>query len=135
MSLRMVDVSASQVPPSIGRMLPRNLAERHLVVPIALEDDRLVAAFADPTNVIALDDLKLYTGVTDIEVVVAVEGQVRDAIANAWAMSSDSAAMESMLDEFDDCAGRRPDRRLRRRLSDSQARRRDRRRRGPQPRQ
>jgi type IV pilus assembly protein PilB len=102
MSLRMVDVSASQVPPSIGRMLPRNLAERHLVVPIALEDDRLVAAFADPTNVIALDDLKLYTGVTDIEVVVAVEGQVRDAIANAWAMSSDSAAMQSMLDEFDD---------------------------------
>jgi type IV pilus assembly protein PilB len=87
MSLRMIDVSSTAVPPNVGRMLPRNLAERHLVVPISLEGDKLVAAFADPTNVIALDDLKLYTGVTDIEVVVAVESQVRETIANAWAMS------------------------------------------------
>jgi type IV pilus assembly protein PilB len=104
MSLRMVDVSASAVRPEVGRMLPRNLAERHLVVPIEMKGQQLVAAFADPTNVIALDDLKLYTGVTDIEVVVAVEGQVRDVIGNCWAVTADSVAMASMLEEFDDAA-------------------------------
>jgi type IV pilus assembly protein PilB len=102
MSLRLVDLGAVTVPVDIARLLPRKLAERHLVMPIQYDGERLVAAFADPTNVIALDDVKLYTGVTDIEVVVAVESQVRDAIGRAWAVTSDSAAMATMLEEFDE---------------------------------
>jgi type IV pilus assembly protein PilB len=102
MSLRMLDLNLFDMPVEVGRMLPRAVAERHLVIPVQMEGQRLVAAFADPTNVVALDDLKAHTGLTDIEVVVAVEGQVRDAISRAWALSSDSAAMATMLEDLDE---------------------------------
>jgi type IV pilus assembly protein PilB len=102
MSLRMVDLGGMETQVDVGRMLPRPLAERHLVLPISVEDGRLIAAFADPTNVIALDDLRAHSGLSDIEVVVAVEGQVRDAIGRTWALSADSAAMATMLENLDE---------------------------------
>jgi type IV pilus assembly protein PilB len=100
MSLRMVDLSSMDAQIDVGRMLPRPLAERHLVLPISVDGGRLIAAFADPTNVIALDDLRAHSGLSDIEVVVAVESQVRDAIARTWALSADSAAMATMLEDL-----------------------------------
>jgi type IV pilus assembly protein PilB len=102
LSLRMVDLNTIQIPVAVGRMLPKALAERHLVIPIELDGDHLIAAFADPTNVIALDDLKAHTGLTDVEVAVAVDGQIRDAIGTAWALSSDSAAVATMLEDLDE---------------------------------
>jgi type IV pilus assembly protein PilB len=101
MSLRMIDLNAIVMKPDVSRLLPRVIAERHLVVPIEVDGDRLVTAFADPTNVIALDDVRAHTGFADIEVVVAVESQVRDAISRIWALSSDSAAMATILEDLD----------------------------------
>jgi type IV pilus assembly protein PilB len=102
MSLRMVDLNTMGVPVDIGRLLPKVIEERHLVVPVQINGERLVAAFADPTNVIALDDLKAHTGFAEIEIVVAIEAQVRDAIAKSWALSSDTEAMATMLEGLGD---------------------------------
>jgi type IV pilus assembly protein PilB len=102
MSLRMVEIIDPE--PEIGRLLPRRLAERHLVMPVEVDGQRLVVAFADPTDVIALDDIKAYTGMSDIEIVVALETQVRDAISRIWALSSDSEAVATMFEDLDQTA-------------------------------
>jgi type IV pilus assembly protein PilB len=102
LSLRLIDTSTMDASAEVGRLLPKHIAERYLAVPVQLHGQHLVAAFADPTNVLALDDLKAHTGLVDIEVVVAVESQVRDLISRAWSLSSDSAAMATMLEDFDE---------------------------------
>jgi len=43
-------------------LVPRELATRYTLMPVAIEDDRLVVAMADPQNVLALDDLRIITG-------------------------------------------------------------------------
>jgi len=42
-------------------VLPRNVALRHGAVPVTLAHDVLTVALADPTNVLALDDIGLAT--------------------------------------------------------------------------
>ncbi len=39
-------------------LVPANLCRRHVVLPIGIEDGRLVVAMADPADVLALDDLR-----------------------------------------------------------------------------
>jgi type IV pilus assembly protein PilB len=101
LSLELVDLGAVGVSSEITRMLPRTIAERHLVLPFAQRDGQLIVAFADPTNVIALDDVKAYIGSTQVSMVVAAEGQVRDQLARVWSLSEDSSAVATMLEDLD----------------------------------
>jgi type IV pilus assembly protein PilB len=102
LDLPLLDLRHDEIDPAVVKLVPRAVAERHQMVPLHLAEGRLVAAFADPTNVVALDDLIAHTGYSSVSVVVAVETEVRGIIARGWALSSDSAAMASVLDELDD---------------------------------
>jgi len=53
-----------------ARLLPAYLARRHGVVPIRRASNRLVVAIADPANVVAIDDIRLVTGL-DVDLMVA----------------------------------------------------------------
>ena len=53
------------------------------VVPVSWEDGRLVVATSDPTNVIALDDLRVLTGV-EIKVVYASRRDIEDKLAKVY---------------------------------------------------
>ena len=67
--------------PDVVRLLPRAVAERTQVLVLDKTDKGLVVAAVDPTNVLALDDVKLYTRSPDIEVKVATASQIRDHLA------------------------------------------------------
>jgi len=60
-------------------LVPRDVAERHLCLPINRAGQSLIVAMADPMNIFAIDDLKFLTGYS-IEVVVAGEQAIREAI-------------------------------------------------------
>ena len=60
--LERVDLRHALVLPEAARLLPRALAERHGLLVLDLTDGTLTLAASDPTNVVALDDAKLYTG-------------------------------------------------------------------------
>ena len=102
LSLELVDLGSLPMQTDIARMLPRAVAERNLVVPISRDDDgKVVLACADPTNVVALDDVKIYAGIADFRVVVASATQVKDIIGRIWALSEDSADVAMMLEDLD----------------------------------
>lgn len=61
------------------QMVPRELCERHNVLPISRTGTSLIVAMADPTNQLAKGELKLATGYT-IEPVIATERALRTAI-------------------------------------------------------
>jgi type IV pilus assembly protein PilB len=102
LSLEMVDLSGVTLQSEVARLLPRSVAERHSVVPVSREEDgKVILACADPTNVVALDDVKIYAGITDLSVVVATASQIRDLIGRIWSLSEDSADVAMMLEDLE----------------------------------
>jgi hypothetical protein len=53
-----VNLPKLRVPEEILNLIPREMAKAHKLVPIARLDTKLFVAMADPTNVLAVDDLK-----------------------------------------------------------------------------
>lgn len=48
--------------PLLFNVVPKDFAKRKLLVPLKTEGDRLFIAMTDPTDFIAIDDLRLSTG-------------------------------------------------------------------------
>jgi type IV pilus assembly protein PilB len=101
LSLDLVDLAGLTLQPEVVRLLPRAVAERHLMIPIARgEGGRLTLASADPTNVLAIDDAKIYAGVSELSIVVATASQIRDLAARVWSLSEDSVDVAMMLEDL-----------------------------------
>jgi general secretion pathway protein E len=78
--------------------LPINFAKRHLLLPVAVEGDTVVLATADPSNVGAIDDVRLLIG-KPLRVFVAPGPVIVDAINRVYDMSSGSAS--DLMDDLD----------------------------------
>ena len=74
-----VDLSRFAVDPKIAKMIPNELAQKHLVVPLKRDGRTLTVALADPTNLGVLEDLKFITRY-DIFPVLAGEYTLRGII-------------------------------------------------------
>ncbi len=57
-----VDFAEQRPQPDAVAAVPKELASRYVLMPVAIEDGRLSVAMADPQNVLALDDLRIVTG-------------------------------------------------------------------------
>jgi type IV pilus assembly protein PilB len=74
-----VDLAEHGIDPSCLTLVPEAICRRHLVLPIGLEDGRLLLAMADPANVFALDDVRSLTGL-EPRPVVATRSDLQAAI-------------------------------------------------------
>ncbi|HUG87654.1 MAG TPA: ATPase, T2SS/T4P/T4SS family [Actinomycetota bacterium] len=81
--LEFVDLGDQQVDGSAVALVPEQVARRHRAIPISFEDSTLVVAMSDPSNVIALDDIRTITGF-EVRAVVATAADV-DAAINKYA--------------------------------------------------
>jgi type IV pilus assembly protein PilB len=97
LNLELVDLGRIVIRPDLVRQLPRAVAERAGVLLLEHEGNRLTVAATDPTNVVALDDVKLHTRVNDLRVVVATESQLREYLGRAWSLSEDSDDISTLF--------------------------------------
>jgi type IV pilus assembly protein PilB len=74
-----INLSDFEIDREVIDMIPREVAERHQVIPVNRTGSSLIVAMADPSDLHAIDDLKFLTNF-NIEVVVASEAAVADAI-------------------------------------------------------
>ena len=79
LGLEFVDMASYRVDMTAISLLDEKVASRHLAIPIGFDGDTLLVAMADPTNIFALDDVKMYTG-HPIRPMVATKGDIEDAI-------------------------------------------------------
>jgi type IV pilus assembly protein PilB len=102
--LPLVDLGRTIVEPEAVRLLPRAVAERGGVLVLASERNgaRITVATGDPTNVVALDDVRLHTGAAELVVLVATDSQVRDHLARSWSLSEDASDMDTLFEGFQD---------------------------------
>jgi type IV pilus assembly protein PilB len=101
LGLNVTDLGQLPISPEIVRSLPRAVAERSNLLVLERKGNRVVVATSDPTNIVAIDDVKLYTDATEVQVLVATDAQVRDHLARAWSLSEDSSDVSTMFEEID----------------------------------
>jgi type IV pilus assembly protein PilB len=76
----LINLSKLRVPEDIMSLVPKELAKANKLVPIARLNGKLFVAMADPTNVLAVDDVKRRVQL-DIIPMIATEKAVNDALA------------------------------------------------------
>ncbi len=74
-----INLSDFDIDPEVLKLIPKEVATRHQVIPVNKSGNTLIVAMADPSNIYAIDDLKFVTNFS-IEVVVASETAIADAI-------------------------------------------------------
>jgi type IV pilus assembly protein PilB len=96
-----VDLAAEGVDKAAAQSIPTHVLERAIAIPYKLEDNRLYVAVADPTNVQAIDELRIATRYT-LEIAVApaedIELELRRIVraTEAWERA---ALVEDELEE------------------------------------
>src|SRR5712692_1289707 len=93
-----INLKDFDIDPEIIKLVTREVAEKHLVIPVNRAGPSLIVAMHDPSNIYAVDDLKFLTGYT-IESVVCSEVAVREAIEHYYAEKGPS--LEETLGEVD----------------------------------
>ncbi|MBI1947842.1 MAG: type IV-A pilus assembly ATPase PilB [Deltaproteobacteria bacterium] len=78
-----INLSEFEIDADVIRLIPKEVAEKHQVVPVNRAGASLIVAMSDPSNIFAIDDIKFLTGY-NIEVVVAAEAAIQAAIAKYY---------------------------------------------------
>jgi type IV pilus assembly protein PilB len=93
-----INLAEFDIEPEVIALVSKDVAVRHKVVPVNRAGNSLIVAMADPSNILAIDDLKFVTGY-NIEVVVAAEVGINQAITRYYEKSSE-AQLEQVMNEL-----------------------------------
>ncbi len=74
-----INLTEFEIDPNVISLIPRDVSNKHKVIPVNRAGATLIMAMADPSNIFAIDDIKFLTGY-NIEVVVAAENSIQEAI-------------------------------------------------------
>ena len=96
-----INLSEFDVEPEIIAVVPAEVAQKYQMIPINRAGATLIVAMADPSNIFAIDDIKFMTGY-NVEVVVAAEAAIKDAIDKYYDQSSSLADVMDDLESYDD---------------------------------
>src|SRR5712692_2145826 len=93
-----INLTKLRVPEDVMSIVPREMAKANKLVPIARLDGKLFVAMADPTNVLAVDDLKRRVKL-EIVPMIATERAVQDALSGVHGGGNISQAMKKVAEE------------------------------------
>ena len=96
-----VNLDEVDIPPDILQMIPKEVAERHKVIPVNRQGSSLIVAMSDPSNIYAMDDIKFLTGY-NVEVVVAPESTISRAFERYYDEDKGGQDYQRILDSFDE---------------------------------
>jgi len=95
-----IELEQFEVDPAVIQLIPEEVALKHLVLPVNRAGSTLILATADPSNIVAIDDIKFLTGY-NVEVVVAGEDAIRRAIDRYYGQTTSLADVMSDFDDVD----------------------------------
>ena len=77
--MKYVDLGNFQVDISATALIDADTARKYSIIPISFDDGKLLVAMADPTNVFALDDIRIMTNM-EVEPAVSTKDDIVSAI-------------------------------------------------------
>ena len=94
-----INLAKVRVPEEIMNLVPREMSKAHKLAPVARLHGKLFVAMADPTNVLAIDDLKRRVQL-EIVPMIATEKSVNDALSGVHnAGANMSEVLKRVADE------------------------------------
>jgi len=99
-SLPSINLSEVEIDAAVLKLIPREICEKHQVIPVRRNGPTLIVAMADPSNIYAIDELKFLTQY-NIEPVVASEASVETALARYYDKGPDLDQMVDSLGDLD----------------------------------
>ena len=94
-----INLSEFEIEGDVIKLIPREVVEKYKIIPISRADSSLIIAMVDPSNILAIDDIKFLTGY-NIEAVVATEDSILNAIEKYYGDSDTD--LENVLEEFEE---------------------------------
>jgi type IV pilus assembly protein PilB len=95
-----VNLAEFEVDESVIKLVPEDVATKHQIIPINRAGSTLIIAMSDPSNIFAIDDIKFLTGY-NVEVVVASDSSIREAIDKYYDQSASLTSVMSDLEDVD----------------------------------
>ncbi|MCB9741804.1 MAG: type IV-A pilus assembly ATPase PilB [Alphaproteobacteria bacterium] len=92
-----INLGEIDLDPEVIKLVPKEVVQRHQVIPVNRAGNTLIVAMSDPSNIYAIDDVKFVTNM-NIEVVVASEGAIAEAIEKYYTAQT---SFEDILIDFD----------------------------------
>jgi len=99
-SLPSINLAEIEIDPAVLKLIPREICEKHQVIPVRRNGPTLIVAMADPSNIYAIDELKFLTQY-NIEPVVASESGLEAALSRYYDKGPDLDQMVGELDVED----------------------------------
>ena len=93
-----INLNEFEVSAEVIKMIPKEVALKHQVIPVNRSGNTLIIAMADPSNYFAIDDIKFLTGF-NVEVVVAAESAIMENIEKYY---SNSVNFDDVMMDFQD---------------------------------
>ena len=93
-----INLNEFDVDAAVIKLIPAEVAQKYMIVPINRAGSTLIVAMSDPSNIFAIDDIKFMTGY-NVEVVVAPEQSIKEAIDQYY---DQSASFDDVIGSMDD---------------------------------
>ena len=97
----LVDIDMIDIDPEVVKLVKKALIIKHHALPVFRRGKRLVVAVSNPTNILALDEIKFATGLI-VEAIIAEEDKLARNIDRALEAADDS--FKKLNEELDDLA-------------------------------
>ncbi|MGE5284024.1 MAG: type IV-A pilus assembly ATPase PilB [Actinomycetota bacterium] len=97
-NLPVVDLSKYEINPDVVRLLPEEMVQKHLALPINRVGSKMIVAVADPSNMAIIDGIGFKTGYS-VELVLASERAITAEINKFFDRSMEFKDIISELDE------------------------------------
>lgn len=91
-----VDLDEYEIDPRAATMVADSALRQRVVLPIGFEDGKLIVAISDPSNVVALDDVRTITKM-DVRPVVATRDDILSSIGKYASLTEDIEAIADDL--------------------------------------
>lgn len=95
LGIQKIDLGEYFIEPQVPTLIQEKIARRHILIPVKRVEKKLFVAMNDPLNVVAIDDIRLITGLEPYPV-IASKGDILNAINTYYG----KAMAESAIAEF-----------------------------------
>src|SRR5437588_3731044 len=88
--LAVANLEEQKPSPEAMKLVPENMAQVYKILPLTYEADTLTVVMSDPDNLAALDDLRNFLGIQQVQAVLALPRQIEEAQKTAYAGKQES---------------------------------------------
>jgi type IV pilus assembly protein PilB len=107
-SLKVISLEEIKFQPEAVALVPETMATVYKVLPLSYRDNVLTVALSDPSNMAALDDLRNFLGVKEVQAMVASAKAIAEATTKCYAGKEESIIdIINQLENDPELGGRR----------------------------